>query len=403
MFATLIRQPEGMRQRSYPVDLIYKVLNCLPTDLDSYLSQALFFRGTRRAVHLWSIGTLFVDLDIYNVPDFGPFRSPEEAASHVLVWLDGNGILPPSLVCHSGRGLYLKWLLTGGLPQAALPRWNAVQRELVARLEPIGADAAARDCSRVLRAERTVNTWVTDPDKRIVRVVRVTEDGKGQPIRYGFDDFADEILPFTREQMAEFRAMKKDRKWKQGDPARARYEAARQFNRSTLWHSRLNDLRLVCEMRGGIAEGKRERFLFLMVNAGRWAGLFDTRQAYREAVALAREIVPAGPLSWWMQSDISTIVKRDPSELYRFKNGTLIRWAGITESEQEKLATIIGQSEKYRRNNERRREKRGTKRKREERRARVRELHYSGQSLREIASALNMAVDTVRRDLELLY
>ena len=50
---------------------------------------------------------------------------------------------PASLVIHSGRGVYLKWLLKSPLPQAALPRWNVVQREIVSRLADFGSDPKA--------------------------------------------------------------------------------------------------------------------------------------------------------------------------------------------------------------------------------------------------------------------
>lgn len=354
MFATLVKHEDGMRQRSYSVDLLETVLNCLDRERDSYLSQALFFRCNRRAVNLWTIGTLFADLDIYRAKDFGPFNSPDVAAFHVLAWLADHGMPLPSLVVHSGRGLYLKWLLTDGLPQAALPRWNAVQRHLVDKLAPIGADAAARDCSRVLRVERTVNTRA-DPENRVVRVVHATPGADGEPIRYGFDGLADQILPYTRAELDELREARTARKWKHDDPRRVAMEAAQTFTLSTLWHARMNDIRKLAELRGGMPEGLREKALFLMVNCGRWAGVIDNRSAYMEALALARELVPEDCRAWWHRSDISTVVRRDPDDLYRFRNDTLIRWLEITEEEQAAMTTIIGTPEKYRRNNARRR------------------------------------------------
>ena len=60
--------------------------------------------------------------------------------------LTDEGIPPASLVVHSGRGLYLKWLLKSPLPQAALPRWNAVQRELVSRLVRLRVRSKSKRC-----------------------------------------------------------------------------------------------------------------------------------------------------------------------------------------------------------------------------------------------------------------
>ncbi|MDE2654944.1 MAG: replication protein [Gemmatimonadota bacterium] len=417
MFATLVRHPEGMRQQSHSVDLLEPVLKCLDRERDSYLSQALFFRRNRRAVNLWSIGTLFADLDIYRATDFGPFASPDVAAVHVLAWLADHGLPLPSLVVHSGRGLYLKWLLSGGLPQAALPRWNAVQRHLVDKLAPLGADPAARDCSRVLRVERTVNTRA-DPENRVVRVVHATPGADGEPIRYGFDSLADLILPYTRADLDELREARAARKWKDDAPRRAAMEAAQTFTQSTLWHARMNDIRKLAELRGGMPEGLREKALFLMVNCGRWAGVFDRRMAYLEALALAGELVPGDCRSWWTRSDISTIVKRDPDNLYRFRNDTLIRWLEITDDEQADMATIIGTPEKYRRNNERRRtddeykardaarrrEKRGAKSERQARIVEVRRLRFEeGRTLPQIVEATGVSRRTVWRYLGRKY
>ena len=118
-----------------------------------------------------------------------------------------TGIPPASLVVHSGRGLYLKWLLKSPLPQAALPRWNAVQRELVSRLADFGADPKARDASRVLRLVSTCNTKQPDPELRKVRVLWV-EEADGAPLLHDFERLAEAVLPFTRKEAAAIEADK---------------------------------------------------------------------------------------------------------------------------------------------------------------------------------------------------
>ena len=82
------------------------------------------------------------------------------------------------------------------LPRAALPRWNAVQRELVARLEPFGADPGARDASQVLRLVDTVNTR-SGERVRVLWVQRHAEDVR----RYPFEWLAETLLPVSREAL----------------------------------------------------------------------------------------------------------------------------------------------------------------------------------------------------------
>ena len=53
------------RQTSYRVSLLPQVLAALDPDIDSYMSQATFFRPNRRLVNLWHLPLCFVDLDTY--------------------------------------------------------------------------------------------------------------------------------------------------------------------------------------------------------------------------------------------------------------------------------------------------------------------------------------------------
>ena len=180
-FFSLLVKPVATtpRQTSYRVDLLPQVLAALDPDIDSYMSQATFFRPNRRLVNLWHLPLCFVDLDTYKTA-YGKLHE-EPLSLAVRQHLTDEGIPPASLVVHSGRGVYLKWLLKSPLPQAALPRWNAVQRELVSRLADLGADPKARDASRVLRLVSTCNTKQPDPEFRKVRVLWV-EEADGAPL-----------------------------------------------------------------------------------------------------------------------------------------------------------------------------------------------------------------------------
>ena len=188
-FFSLLVKPAAStpRQSSYRVDMLPQVLAALDPNIDSYMSQATFFRPNRRpgqslapAAVLRGSGHL----------QHGLRQAARGTAIALAVRqrLTDEGIPPASLVVHSGRGLYLKWLLKSPLPQAALPRWNAVQRELVSRLADFGADPKARDASRVLRLVATCNTKQPDPELRKVRVLWV-EEADGEPLLHDFERF----------------------------------------------------------------------------------------------------------------------------------------------------------------------------------------------------------------------
>ena len=60
-FFSLLVKPvaTALRQSSYRVDLLPQVLAALDPGIDSYMSQASFFRPNRRLVNLWHLPLCF--------------------------------------------------------------------------------------------------------------------------------------------------------------------------------------------------------------------------------------------------------------------------------------------------------------------------------------------------------
>ena len=266
-FFSLLVKPSGLtpRQTSYRVDVLPQVLAALDPNIDSYMSQATFFRPNRRLVNLWHLPLCFVDLDTYKTA-YGKLHE-EPLSLAVRQRLTDEGIPPASMVIHSGRGVYLKWLLKSPLPQAALPRWNAVQREFVSRLADFGADPKARDASsRVLRLVSTCNTKQPDPALRKVRVLWV-EEADGAPLLHDFERLAEAVLPFTRKEVASVEADKPPARviqFKRGGESALELRGGSRYE--TLHWDRVTDMRKLRELRVKIAEGGRETFVFLMLN-----------------------------------------------------------------------------------------------------------------------------------------
>lgn len=344
------------RQRSYKLIEMPKVFDLLDRTRDSWMSQAEFFMPNRRVVNLWRVGLLFVDIDSYNVP--GLESQPIDfLVGALLFYCDDLNIPAPSIVIFSGRGLQVKWLLDRPLPSAALPRWNACQRVLVDKLRHLGADPQAKDASRVLRLVQTTNS----KNGEVCRIVHITEEN-AKPIKYSFDYLCDMLLPFTREQIAQMRATRKEEK----AVRQANYEAKQLHvvegtNRTGLkgfsgrqlaWH-RLEDLRRLAELRGGYKTGERMHHLFWQLNFLLLSGATNQNQMWHEAAALARGI----DSHWGYRTDeLSTLYQKAKKyeagqqvefngkkypPLYTPRNDTLINLFCITDDEQRKLRTII--------------------------------------------------------------
>ena len=414
-FFSLLVKPAASKpkQSSYRVDVLPQVLAALDPTLDSYISQATFFGPNRRLVNLCHLPLCFVDLDAYKTE----YASDDPAGLSLAVrqHLADIGIPPASMVIHSGRGLYLKWLLKSPLPQAALPRWNAVQRELVSKLADFGADPNAKDASRVLRLVSTCNTKQLDPDLRKVRVLWVEEED-GDPLLHDFEQLADAVLPFTRKEEEVIEADKPRarilpfKQFKKGVEAAT---AAYRFSFQSLHWARLGDMRMLRKLRGPIAEGERQTYIFLMLNALAQSGQVNTHNFYYEVAALARECDSFIEGTDWCMSTFSTLYRRVQEQeggkygkggrCYRYSNQTFIEKLCITPDEERHMQTLISITEKYRRRNERRSEARGYEARRVARFERMIKLRLLGLSTRAIGAKLGCSQKTVSNELKSPY
>jgi hypothetical protein len=376
--ALLAKQDSGrMRQHMFRACHLDKVLAAAPRDRDSYLSQASFLRDNRRAVSIHSLPMMFSDLD----PPKGQKVPPDVWRHRVLLFCDDEGLPSPSLIVYSGRGVHLKWLLSDPVPRAALPRWNLLQSLLGERLAPIGADPMARDASRVLRLEHTVNTKTGER----CEVIWTTDGGDGHPVRYAFDTLFDEVAPLARGELEEIRKERHQQaeeqkanhiRWNER-PALTmvkggRYGLKRINYQELAWH-RLEDLRTLAVMRakqnGGL-EGERMAFLFWSLNFMGLSNAVSPSSLWQEAQSLAATLTPG----WrYERGELSTLyrklcgyVKGETVEfngrrypgLYTPRNATLIEFFRITPEEQRLLKTIISKEEARHRDAERKRTQR---------------------------------------------
>lgn len=183
-------------------------------------------------------------------------------------------------------------------------------------------------------------------------MVHVEHGQDGQPVRYGFEYLAEMLLPVARwdiEQQRRDRAERRQLKLLPGGKA----DNLRGFSGRQLAWDRLEDLRKLAELRGGVREGERMQHLFWRLNFLLLSGATHSGQMYHEAAALAGELDPA----WSYRSkELMTLYAKAKaheagekvefggkqlSPLYTPKNDTIISLFQITDEEQRKLRTLI--------------------------------------------------------------
>lgn len=427
-FSLLWREGDKKTQWSWPLTEMAHVLRHeVDYTQDTWISQGEFFKPNRRVVNLARIGVLFVDLDTYKIPALANL-SPDALVQRFHLFCVEHGIVPPSLVVFSGRGLQVKWLLSRPIPSAALPRWNACQQTLIERFKTYGSDPQARDASRVLRL---VHSHHGLSGQRI-EVIDYTGI-HGKPVTYDFDWLADQMLPRTREEWAAFVIEDRARnaKWKAKKEERAkliaenpRAEIFRGYNGRTLAWTRLIDLRKLGEIRGGWVDenGVSSRTLALhwMLNFLCLSGAANPSTFHHEARELAKQIDPywqfkpeeLGTLRQkaidYVSGKTIEIGGREWPALYTPKNQTLIDLFRITDAEQRQLKTIITPALATERDTIRQREKRRAsgvverseydqdrKQKAADRAAEIRTLRDQGLTASAIAKQLGITSRTV--------
>ena len=243
---------------------------------------------------------------------------------------------------------------------------------------------------------------------RKVRVLWV-EEADGAPLLHDFEGLADAVLPFTRKEAAAAEADKPPVRVIQFKRGGESVLAARRFTYETLHWDRVTDMRKLRQLRVKIAEGGRETFVFLMLNELAQSGQVNAHNFQYETVALARECEAFVKGSDWSRSTFSTLYRRVKEHvagqygrgqgLYKYQNQTLIEQLKITPDEERHMKTLISTTEKYRRNNDRRREARGHQSKRVERAKKIVELHRAGLSLRQIAVVVGCHHQTVANEM----
>lgn len=337
---------------------------------DTWISQATFNGwqndngqtiAFRRKTTLASIATLFCDLDYYKDEKLKDL-SADKMADMVLLHCNKNEIPLPSIIIDTGRGLQIKWYHEQ-IPRKALTRWEACSSHLVNAFNSLGCDAQVRDATRILRVLHTVN----QKSGKIVRVVWLNPDQK----THKFNDLCNAVLPYTQDQIKEFRANAKQKKLNNvQQSAVIHFASAKGFSTRTLNWSRFNDLQTIHKLRNyDMGDSLREPLAFYMAN--QYALCHQQHHAdpnqYHELLRVVKDthkniehsqsVEKAKRLHGLMREAQSGVTKvhagKEYSPLYTPTNDYFINLFGISSDEQKHLNTIIDSTEYKKRDAER--------------------------------------------------
>lgn len=335
--------PYNWQQHSYSLEELPEVLPRYLGAEDVYVSQNRFY-GSRSVARLAELSSLYADVDFYNRPHLASMH-PRGVLEEAFAALERARIPAPSLAVSTGRGLSLVWLHEP-VPRPALPRWDACQRYIHEALKGLGADPLAKDAARVFRLVGTRNS------KTGASVEALWVNPKGP---WNFDDLAEEILPFTREELEELRA----RRQAQSKGAKKKGTGRRGATRNlltitTLHEARLEDLQRLVRLRGmdELPPGQRDPWMFAA--AVSLSYLVKPYLLDRELLALGRET--AGWSESETRSRMQSVLRRavsageggtvqwvgaprDPR--YKLSNPRIIEMLEITAAEEKEMRTII--------------------------------------------------------------
>ena len=346
---------------------------------DVYISQNTFNNKSRRLIHLKELKALYIDIDCYKV------NLSKDAVKYFLE-NDLYGQIPiPNMLIDSGRGLYYIIFLENTVAED-LPKWQLIEKYLYEKLKDLGADNKALDATRVLRVVGSTNS----KNNELVKVID-TYDYQ-YTLNEIIENYIPEIIEDRKEKQKPLGERKKGRKKK----------FVSLFNLYNLYYTRFKDIKKLVEIRNYEMTGYREITLFLIryfLNV--YHG--DDDLVMEEVIEINNSFTEPLEINEVFNATRSGVIGATES-VYKYSNDKLIKLLDITPSEQKEMATIIGKTEKYYRNNKNRRDNRRDENGLTQRESsklnnenEILELKRKKYTLKQISEKLNLSIDYVKK------
>ncbi len=371
---------------------------------DCYISQNAYRSPRGRTVsNVSRITSAWVDFDYYNIPQFDGI-TPDGLLQGVMVTFPWMPM--PTILQDSGRGAYFKWCFTQPLDASLLSQWQRMMDALVRLFDFAGADANAKDASRVLRVPGTLNS-------KSGRTVTARITGP----RTSFEAFRTTVLDAyqVHEQRIQ---LTPDPRPDAPAPTRKPLSAkpkqqAQSIRPYQLALDRISDYHTLAQLRGPMTD-YRHRMLFCFAASMVWyrsdmAGIEEELDAFaaehfadasRYTAKRVQSVLDR--LSETKSGVVAIHNGQRAPRRYRLSNNTITAMLNISPDEQRQLKTIISPDERNRRREERRRAKGMQPRAEylaasEQRRDAVLAMRKQGQTTAAIAAALGITRQHINR------
>lgn len=374
-------------------------------ETDVYYTPNSNFNGKRGVSNLKDLRALYLDFDIHRAINEKDLKSE---INYIIaeIWLIADrGIIPrPTKAIVTGRGVHIYWDLEPS-SYGALTTWQELEDYLYEQLKHLGADKKATDASRLMRLINTINSKT---NTECYMYVYEKEN------IYSMYDLREQYLNWSNRHKKNYLSQNKSTS-----------NVKRYYNSYTLHLARAKDIVTLVKLRNGRVTGYRN---FIIHCYAYWKGIYTRNEIELKEIVDRLNNCFSEPLS---NKDINKVLRCIPKAIekfleyenglksgqakrlskrmkdkggYWYKNETLIERLNITEQEQEQLETIIGQKEKYKRNNKRRskaiRNENGLTKKQQELqdiKIKVLDLKDKGFSLRKISRELEITLGKVQR------
>ena len=300
--------------------------------------------GQRHSSMVRYVTSCFIDCDMPGTPE-----EHLVAAINAKAEARAKGIQVPewSMIAHSGRGFWLYWLLRDeksdpdayfkspkskgdpcrplrrgiGTPVRAfkegqeIAAWNRCQNQLFRVFRSVKSDAGAKDLVRITRVPGSISTKWGD-ERRVAYRVNYECDGR--------------VLCYTLAEMCAMLnvqpIMRREKKAdKPVDPKRS--EAGRK-NRKALQQGRIDRMRQLAAIRGGIRKGCRSYAMLIVAASMRGLGIHDAA-ALREELARFNAACMNPPLKHGEIQDAIT----GSMSIRKLRDATIAEWLSITPEE----------------------------------------------------------------------
>lgn len=399
-----IREEKVIRLGNYKYCDLEKIKKFIG-ETDVYYTPNSNFNGKRGVANLKELRALYLDFDIHKALNKNELKNEINYIISEIWLIADKGIIPrPTKAIVTGRGVHVYWDLEPS-SYGAITTWQELEDYLFEKLKHLGADKKATDASRLMRLITTINS---KSNTECYMYVYEKEN------IYSMYNLREEYLDWSNKHKKYYVSQNKSKS-----------KVKRYYNSYTLHLARAKDVIKLVKLRNGEVTGHRN---FIIHCYAYWEGIYTRNEVELKEIVYQLNSCFSEPLN---SRDIDKVLRCIPKAIekfleyenglksgqakrvskrmkdkggYWYKNETLIEKLNITEQEQEQLETIIGQQEKYKRNNKRRakaiRNENGLTKKQQELqdiKIKIVELKEQGLSLRKIAKELEITLGKVQR------